>query len=162
LNIKHAIESLKNNYLYCNKLNSNDEDDHHHTKQLKSALDGNSNSNTNSNVPDPLDSALLDMCKHLEVCYYYYYLYFSCYYNYHYNYHYNYNQNYNFKDENIKLHQTIQSLQEELQLSQRESSLSKLIPHYRLAIIRSKSQLVQGIITITIVVIIFGFVIVIT
>ena len=69
LNIKHSIETLKNNYLYCNKLNTTTNDDGH-AKQLKSTLEV--PINTNNNIPDPLDSALLDMCKHLEVYYYNY------------------------------------------------------------------------------------------
>jgi len=107
VNIKNGIDSMKNNYLYSNKLGTIDDNHHHKPITIINNIDS---SNNTSSIPDPLDSALLDMCKHLE-------------------------------DENSKLHQTIQSLNEELQLSQRESSISKLIPHYRLAIVRCKSQL---------------------
>ena len=109
VNIKNGIDSMKNNYLYSNKLGTID-DNHHKPITIINNIDS---SNSTSSIPDPLDSARLDMCKHLE-------------------------------DENSKLHQTIQSLNEELQLSQRESSISKLIPHYRLAIVRCKSQLAHS------------------
>jgi hypothetical protein len=102
VNIRNGIDSMKNNYLYGNKLSNLD-----NPVTLKPT-----NIDASSVVADPLDSALLDMCKHLE-------------------------------DENSKLHQQLQSLNEELQLSQRESSVGKLIPHYRLAIVRCKSQLAQ-------------------
>ena len=104
VNIRNGIDSMKNNYLYSNKLGNID-----NPVTLKPT---NIDTSNTSVVADPLDSALLDMCKHLE-------------------------------DENSKLHQQLQSLNEELQLSQRESSVGKLIPHYRLAIVRCKSQLAQ-------------------
>ena len=110
VNIKNGIDSMKNNYLYSNKLGTIDDNNRHKPITIINNIDS---SNSTSSIPDPLDSALLDMCKHLE-------------------------------DENSKLHQTIQSLNEELQLSQRESSISKLIPHYRLAIVRCKSQLAHS------------------
>lgn len=43
------------------------------------------------------------------------------------------------EEENSNLHETIQSLKEQLAESKRESAASQLIPHYRLAIVRSRT-----------------------
>lgn len=45
----------------------------------------------------------------------------------------------NLEDENVSLINEVESLKEQLATSKRESAASQLIPHYRLAIIRSRT-----------------------